>query len=571
MVRRFFNYYRPHFFYLGIDIVAVVFYSGLSLVLPLLIRELIDEVIPARDPSLLLRLSILVTLLCLFKFVFRFLQDYFGHLLSQLIERDLRADLFRHFQKLSFAFYDRRKVGELMSRMTNDISRVNAMANHAPEDLFTSVLMVLGSFVVLFTIDPLLALLTFTSVPIMFFFAVFFGKRMFKGFREVNKKIAVINHRVENTLSGIRVVKSFVRERYEIDRFQHDNQSYYQANARVILDLGIFLSGTSLIRDLAQLIVISSGGYFVYLNRVSVGDLVAFLFYVNIFLEPIQRLARVNEMVQLGFAGLERFFQILDTEPDIEDNPEALELVAPEGRIGFEELTFSYDRQTKVFRDLSLQVEAGETVALVGPSGVGKTTLCSLVPRFYDPDQGKVTIDGRDIRDFTIRSLRRNIGLVQQDVFLFSGTVQENISYGKPEASKEEIEEAARRAHAHGFIMELSEGYQTEIGERGVKLSGGQKQRLSLARIFLKDPPILILDEATSSLDAENEQYIQNSLEVLSRDRTTLIIAHRLSTIREADRIVVLDEEGIEAIGTHCQLLEEGGLYSSLYRSQFAS
>lgn len=571
MVRRFYQYYRPHALILWVDITSVFFYSLLSLILPLLLRQIIDEIIPQQDLSALYRLSGFIALLFLVKFIFRFLQDYYGHILAQLIERDMRAQLFSHFQRLSFTFFDHRKVGDLMSRMTNDISRVNAMANHAPEDIFTSVLMIIGAFVVLVSIDPLLSLLTFLSVPLMFFFTHFFGKRMFKGFRQVNRKIADINHRVENTLSGIRVVKSFVRENYELQRFDEKNQSYYSANARVIKDLGIFLAGISLIKDVAQLIVIFFGGYFVYLQRVSVGDLVAFLFYVTIFLEPIQRLARVNEMVQLGFSGLERFFQILDTQPDIQDRRWAVELKDPRGELVFSEVSFSYDNKNKVLRDISLTIKPGETLALVGPSGVGKTTLCSLIPRFYEVEAGRITIDGQDIRDITIKSLRRNIGIVQQDVFLFAGQVWENIAYGRPDATLAEMKEAARMAHAHQFIEHLPQGYDTEIGERGVKLSGGQKQRLSLARIFLKDPPILILDEATSSLDSENERLIQESLAHLLLGRTTIIIAHRLSTIEKAHRIVLLSEEGIEEMGSHEELLKMGGHYAALYRAQFAS
>lgn len=571
MIRRFYQYYRPHARILCIDIISVFFYSLLSLILPLILRHIIDEIIPAQDLDSLIRLSGLMALLFLVKFIFRFLQDYYGHILAQLIERDMRAQLFSHFQRLSFTFFDERKVGELMSRMTNDINRVNAMANHAPEDIFTSVLMILGAFAVLITIDPLLSLLTFLSVPLMFLFTYFFGRRMFKGFRQVNRKIADINHRVENTLSGIRVVKSFVRENYELKRFDVENQSYYWANARVIKDLGIFLAGISLIRDIAQLIVIFFGGYFVYLQRVSVGDLVAFLFYVTIFLEPIQRLARVNEMIQLGFSGLERFFQILDTQPDIQDKGGAVELNNPKGELIFEGVSFSYDNKNRVLQDLHLTIESGETLALVGPSGVGKTTLCSLIPRFYEVKEGRILLDGRDIRDFQVKSLRRNIGIVHQDVFLFAGEVWENIAYGRPEASLSQIKEAAEKAHAHHFIQELPQGYDTEIGERGVLLSGGQKQRLSLARIFLKDPPILILDEATSSLDSENERLIQESLSRLMVGRTTIIIAHRLSTIEQAHRIILLSEEGIEESGSHEELLQIGGHYAALYRAQFVS
>jgi ATP-binding cassette subfamily B protein len=381
--------------------------------------------------------------------------------------------------------------------------------------------------------------------------------------------MAEINHRLENTIAGIRVVQSFTMEDYEKDRFDRDNEYYYRASAGVMKHLGIFLSTTIFIEDMILLLVIASGGYFVYSGRISVGELVAFLFYVKIFVEPIVRLVRLNEQIQRALAGLERFYEFLDTRPDIKDSPGAVSPGRVKGDVEFRDVTFSYNGDEAVLKDFNLKVEAGDTIALVGPSGVGKSTLCSLIPRFYDVKEGAILVDGRDIRELKLRELRENIGIVQQDVFLFTGTVRENIAYGKPDASEEEIMEAAKNANAHDFIMQLPNGYDTGVGEKGVKLSGGQKQRISIARVFLKNPPILILDEATSSLDNESERIIQESLERLSKNRTTFVIAHRLSTIQHAKEIIVMSEQGIEEKGNHVELLQRGGLYARLYSAQF--
>ncbi len=569
MIRRFIRYYRPHWPLMVIDLFSVLVFSTLALALPILIRMLIDDIIPAKDLQGLLNLTVILTVMFVLKSLFRFGQAYCGHVLSHRIERDMRRDFFYHMQKLSFGFFDDRKTGDIMSRVTNDISKVNEMTNHAPEDIFSSFLMIAGSFLFLITINLKLTLITFLPVPILFLFSVKFGAKMFNGYRRVNRAMAEVNHRLENTIAGIRVVQSFTMEEYEKDRFDRDNEYYFASSARVMKYLGIFLSVTVFMEDITMLLVIASGGYFVYTGVLTVGELVAFLLYVKIFVEPIIRLARLNEHIQRALSGLERYYEFIDTRPDIKDKAGAVSLERVKGEIEFKGVNFSYNRDTTVLKDFSLGVEAGDIIALVGPSGVGKSTLCSLIPRFYDIEEGAILVDGIDIRNIKLKHLRENIGIVQQDVFLFTGSVRENIAYGRPDAAHEEIVQAAKNANAHEFIMQLPNGYDTGVGEKGVKLSGGQKQRISIARVFLKNPPILILDEATSSLDNTSERIIQESLERLAKNRTTFVIAHRLSTIQHAREIIVMSEGGIEEKGNHKELLQKGGLYSRLYNAQF--
>ncbi len=569
MIKRFVRYYIPHWPLLAADLFSVLVFSALALLLPILLSVFIDEIIPAKDLQGIINLTIFLMIMFLVKSLFRFGQAYCGHILAHRIERDMRRDFFYHLQKLSFGFFDERKTGDIMSRVTNDISKVNEMTNHAPEDIFSSFLMITGSFLFLITINVKLTLITFLPVPILFLFSVKYGARMFKGFRNVNRAMSEINHRLENTIAGIRVVQSFTMEEYEKGRFDRDNEYYYESSAGVMKHLGVFLSTTIFIEDITLLLVIASGGYFIYTGTLTVGELVAFMFYVKIFVEPIVRLARLNEHIQRALSGLERFYEFIDTRPDIKDRTGAAALKQVRGQVEFREVTFSYNEDTTVLRDFSLMVEAGDIIALVGPSGVGKSTLCSLIPRFYDIDGGAILIDDTDIRDIKLKLLRENIGIVQQDVFLFTGSVRENIAYGRPDATDAEIIDAAKNANAHGFIMQLPNGYDTGVGEKGVKLSGGQKQRISIARVFLKNPPILILDEATSSLDNTSEKIIQDSLERLAKNRTTFVIAHRLSTIQHAREIIVMSEEGIEEKGTHSELLRRGGLYARLYNAQF--
>jgi len=568
LFRRVIPYYRPYWHLLVSDLLAVGLMAALTLAVPYLLKVMVDSLIPAADLAAVLRLGLAVAAMILGKYGCNFYTLYAGHLLAVKMERDMRRDLFYHLQKLPFRFFDNRQTGELMSRMINDVGRVTDAVNHAPEDLFLAAAMLAGSYAVLFSLNWQLALICVIPVPLMAAYSGLLGGRIRQGFELVNDAVAGINARVENIISGIRVMQSFTREGHERENFDRLNDQHYRSWRSVLRTLGSFFGGVDLMRDVSRLVIIVAGGVFVLRGRMSLGTLVAFLFYVGIYLEPIERLSRTVEMMQRMGAGLRRFYEILDEEPEIRNAEDALELKEVQGRIDFEGVTFSYDGQRHVLRDLNLSIESGSVVALVGPSGAGKTTFCNLIPRFYEPEGGVVRIDGIDVRQATLRSLRAAVGTVQQDVFLFTGSVRDNIAYGNPEAAEEEIREAARRAGAKEFIEALPSGYDTQIGEKGVKLSGGQKQRLSIARAFLKDPRILILDEATSSLDTHTERIIQAALRELIRGRTTLIIAHRLSTIRNADEIIVLTENGIVQRGSHQELMRSPGLYKELYTLQ---
>ncbi|UCF97898.1 MAG: ABC transporter ATP-binding protein [Spirochaetaceae bacterium] len=568
MIRRVLVYYRPYWYLLASDLIAVTLIAALTIAVPYLLKVMVDTLIPAGDLKGIFRLGLLVTLMMLAKYGCNFYTLYAGHLMAVKMEKDMRRDLFYHLQSLSFRFFDNRQTGELMSRMINDIGRVTDAVNHAPEDIFLAVSMILGSYIVLFTLNWKLALICLLPVPIMAAYSGLLGGRIRRGFQGINDAIAEINAKVENIISGIRIMQSFTREKQEREHFDHLNRSYYRSWRSVLWILGSFYGGVFLMQDVSRLVIIVAGGLFVISGALSLGTLVAFIFYVGIYLEPIERLSRTVEMVQRMGAGLKRFFEIMDEKPDIREVPGAAALKAIAGRIDFENVTFSYDTRRHVLRNLNLTIAPGSVVALVGPSGAGKTTFCHLIPRFYEPEAGRVLVDGMDVGRVSLKSLREAIGIVQQDVFLFTGTIRDNIAYGKPGATLEEIEQAARRAGAHSFIHELPAGYDTHIGEKGVKLSGGQKQRVSIARAFLKNPRILILDEATSSLDTHTEMIIQEALEKLIEGRTTLIIAHRLSTIRNADEIVVLTEAGIVQRGTHAQLIGQAGLYADLYNAQ---
>ncbi len=568
LFRRVIPYYRPYWHLLVSDLLAVGLMAALTLAVPYLLKVMVDTLIPAADLAAVLRLGLAVAAMILGKYGCNFYTLYAGHLMAVKMERDMRRDLFYHLQKLPFRFFDNRQTGELMSRMINDVGRVTDAVNHAPEDLFLAAATLAGSYAVLFSLNWQLALICLIPVPLMAAYSGLLGGRIRQGFERINDAVAGINARVENIISGIRVMQSFTREGHERENFDRLNDQHYRSWRSVLRTLGSFFGGVDLMRDVSRLVIIVAGGVFVLRGRMSLGTLVAFLFYVGIYLEPIERLSRTVEMMQRMGAGLRRFYEILDEEPEIRNAEDALELKEVQGRIDFEGVTFSYDGQRHVLRDLNLSIESGSVVALVGPSGAGKTTFCNLIPRFYEPEGGVVRIDGIDVRQATLRSLRAAVGTVQQDVFLFTGSVRDNIAYGNPEAAEEEIREAARRAGAKEFIEALPSGYDTQIGEKGVKLSGGQKQRLSIARAFLKDPRILILDEATSSLDTHTERIIQAALRELIRGRTTLIIAHRLSTIRNADEIIVLTENGIVQRGSHQELMRSPGLYKELYTLQ---
>lgn len=543
-----------------------------DLVFPMFTRKMINEIIPAGRMDLLLRWSIFMAFLFLIRFISFYIVAYWGHLLGVRIEKDMRSDVFTHLQTLPFSYYDKNKTGHIMSRIVNDLRDITELAHHGPEDLFISLVMLIGSFIILLTIEWRLTLILFAFIPIMMGYVMYKRKKMSESFKEVRVKIADINSQLENSISGARVAKSFTNEEYEIEKFEQGNYAFSNARRKAYKVMAEFTSVMGIMTNILNLLVISIGGYFVYLEILNFGDLFSFTLYVNFFMQPLRRLTQFTEQFQDGMTGFNRFLEIMEIEPSIVDKEDAIELEDPKGKIEFRDVSFSYsDDEDTVLRNVNLTIEAGKTVALVGPSGAGKTTLCHLIPRFYEVQEGDIFIDGININDVKLKSLRTKVGLVQQDVFLFTGTIKENILYGDPNASEEEIIQAAKSASIHEFIESLPEGYDTDIGEKGVRLSGGQKQRISISRLFLKNPPILILDEATSALDNETEILIQASLEKLAEDRTSLIIAHRLSTIKNADEIIVLTKDGIEEQGSHEELMDKKGLYEKLYSSQFKS
>lgn len=542
----------------------------IDLVFPQVTRWTINEVIPAKNLNMIITIGVVMFILYIIRYVLNYIVDYWGHVLGVRMEYDMRKDLFSHLQKLSFNYYDNTKTGHIMSRLVNDLNEISELAHHGPEDTFIAIVTLLGSFVIMFSINWQLTLIIFLLIPIMVYFAISKNKLMQHAFKDMRLKIADINAQVEDSISGVRVVKSFTNEWYEQEKFSVGNKNFRLSRENAFKVMAQFFSGIQFFSNAINLVVLIAGGLFIYYDKLTIGDLVGFLLYVSIFLQPIRRITALVENYQRGMAGFRRFTETLDINPDIVNDKDAVKVGRLKGHIKFDSVTFSYNNKANVLKNINLNIKPGETVAFVGPSGAGKTTLCSLIPRFYEIDKGSILIDNMDIRKMTQRSLRQNIGIVQQDVFLFSGTVRDNISYGRVGATLEEIVEASKMANAHDFIMSLEKGYDTYIGERGVKLSGGQKQRLSIARIFLKNPPILILDEATSALDNETEKVIQESFEKLSECRTTLVIAHRMATIRNADRILVLTEDGIVEEGDHNTLINSSGVYSKLYKAQFS-
>ena len=495
-----------------------------------------------------------------------------GHIMGTKIETDMRHDLFAHLQKLSFSYYDNTKIGTLMSRITNDLFDVTEFAHHCPEEFFIAGIKIVCSFILLCTMSVPLTLIVFSVIPVMIAVLIFFRFKMKKNFSESRKHIGELNSQIEDSLLGIRVVKSFARESLEQEKFDKGNKKFLKLKSERYHIMGAFTSSTRLFDGIMYIVVVVIGALFMLpgapeFARISTADYVAYLMFVSTLLTSIRRIVEFAEQFQQGMSGIERFQEIMDTEPDIKDSKDATDLENVKGDVSFRDVSFRYESENRdVLTHLNLEVKAGESIALVGPSGGGKTTLCSLIPRFYDTTSGDILVDGKDIKSVTMKSLRDNVGVVAQDVYLFSSSVRENIAYGKVDATDEEIMEAAKLAGAHDFISFLPEGYNTYVGERGVKLSGGQKQRISIARLFLKNPPILILDEATSALDNESEKLVQESLEKLAKGRTTFTIAHRLTTIRNADRILVLTENGIEESGTHAELISKGGIYSELYK-----
>lgn len=569
MIKRFVKYYRPHLPLFFLDFGCAFLMAVLDLVFPMVSRYTINTVLPDGNLNLLIIIGVALLALYILRYILNYIVDYFGHVLGVRMEYHMRKDLFSHIQKLSFNYFDNTKVGHIMSRLVNDLNEISELAHHGPEDLFIATVTLLGSFIIMLTINWQLTLIVFAVIPVMLYFALRQNRKMQFAFRDMRLKIADINAQVEDSIAGVRVVKSFTNEWYEQQKFEEGNNNFRLSRENAFKVMAHFFSGIGFFSNLINLLVLFIGGLFIYYNRLTVGDLVGFILYVSMFLQPIRRITALVENYQRGAAGFNRFLETLDINPDIVDSPDAVEIGRLDGNIQFNEVTFSYNNKGNVLENIDFTIGKGETVAFVGPSGSGKTTLCSLIPRFYEIDKGGILIDGMDIRKMTQRSLRDNIGIVQQDVFLFSGTVRDNIAYGKIAATDEEIIEAAKLANAHEFIMALENGYNTYIGERGVKLSGGQKQRISIARIFLKNPPILILDEATSALDNETEKVIQESFVKLAKSRTTLVIAHRMATIRNVDRIMVLTEDGIIEEGSHNSLMAEEGVYARLYKAQF--
>lgn len=570
MLKRFISYYKPHKKLFFIDMFFAFLISVFDLIFPIFTRKMINEIIPNGQMNLLITWTIIMAILFILRYISTYIVAYWGHLLGVKIEHDMRRDLFSHLQTLPFSYYDNTKTGHIMSRMINDLRDITELAHHGPEDLFISGVMLVGSFTILLTIEWRLTLILFAFIPIMIYFAISKRKRMEESFRKVREKIANVNSQLENSISGIRVSKSFTNEDYEIEKFNYGNMEFANARKGSYKVMAEFISGIGIISNVLNLLVISLGGYFVYKEIINFGDLFAYTLYVNFFMQPIRRLTEFTQQLQDGMTGFERFLEVMDIESDIVDGPNSIDIADMKGEISFKNVSFAYNNgEDVVLSNLNLNIEAGKTVALVGPSGAGKTTLCHLLPRFYEIKDGAIEIDHVDIRNIKLKSLRKNIGLVQQEVFLFTGTIKDNILYGNPQASDDELIDSAKKASIHDFILTLPDGYNTYIGEKGVKLSGGQKQRISIARLFLKNPPVLILDEATSALDNETEIMIQKSLNELARGRTTLIIAHRLSTIKNADEILVLTSEGIIESGNHDKLIQENGLYTRLYNSQF--
>ena len=563
------SYYRPYLHIFLADMVFATLSASVALTIPLVVRYVTGTLVYMEKDRMLTglwQIGLFLAALLLVDLFSRYFIGNYGHVMGAKIEYNMRAEIFDHMQKLSFAFYDDAKVGQLMSRITTDLFDITELLHHGPENIILSVLKILGALVILVNINGMLALAAFLVLPFMFAFAFVLNKKMRSAFRRNRVKIADINAQIEDNLSGIRVVKSFANEEVENKKFKQGNDGFLAAKRNSYRYMGCFQAGVGVFTTLIQVNVILVGGALIASGRMNISDLVTFLLYIGVFSEPIKTLVDFTEQFQNGYTGFERFREIMDIEPDIEDSPDAVEMTDVQGHITFEDVSFRYNENTdKVLNHVDLDVPAGAYTALVGASGAGKTTLCSLIPRFYDVTGGRVLIDGRDVRSVTLKSLRSQIGMVQQDVYLFAGTIYENIAYGKPGATREEVIEAAKNANAHEFICQFPDGYETDIGQRGIKLSGGQKQRLSIARVFLKNPPILIFDEATSALDNESEHVVQESLERLAKNRTTFVIAHRLTTIQNAENILVLTDDGIAESGTHQELLDKGGIYEKLY------
>ena len=573
LVKRFVSYYKPHRKLFAIDMACAFIVAVCDLFYPIIAGNIIDDYVPNQNLGLLLTWSGVLLGIYLVKAVLNYVIQYWGHIVGVRIQGDMRRDMFRHMQKLPFAFFDENKTGTLLSRMVNDLQDVSELAHHGPEDLFLSLIMLVGSFIILAGTDLLLTVIIFAFLPVMVFVASKLRKGMQEAFRATRVEVGEVNANVETAIAGMRVSRSYTAASHENRKFDSANERFKLARGRAYREMGKFHSSMTLFNDLLYLIVLVAGGLFFFYGRISIGDFTKYILFITMFLKPINRLVNIFEQLQNGMTGFQRFVEIMDQKDETDTG--TIEADALRGNIVFDHVSFRYensdarDVESKVIHDLSMHIEPGKTVALVGPSGGGKTTICNLIPRFYEADEGTIYIDGVDIRDPTRESLRRNIGIVAQDVFLFNGSIRENIAYGNLDATDEEIVEAAKKAHIHDYIMTLDHGYDTGVGERGVKLSGGQKQRISIARVFLKNPSILILDEATSALDNATEMLIQQALNDLSHGRTCIVVAHRLSTIKNADEIIVLTKDGITERGTHEELIAAGGMYAKLYQYQF--
>lgn len=565
VLRRFVSYYRPHAKLFAADMTCAFSMAAIDLVFPVITRRLISDVIPGGKVDILIFMILGLTALYVVRLFLNYFVNYYGHIVGVRMEYDMRKDLFSHLQMLSFKFYDKMRTGQLMSRMMNDLNEITELAHHGPEDVFLSVIMMAGSVMILSTIEWRLTLIVLALVLIMSWFAITRRTRMSRAFIEVRKKIANVNSQLESSISGIRVSRAFANEEYEKTKFDTGNEEFKGSKDEAYKYMAQYAAGIDFIANMLNVSVFAVGGVFMYKGIIDVADLIAFLLYINLAVQPVRRLAQFVQQYESGMAGFGRFSEILEQDPDITEKENALVLEQVKGTVVFDDVTFSYNSGEDVLRNVSFDIGEGQIVALVGPSGGGKTTICNLIPRFYDVEKGSVKIDGIDIRDITLKSLRENIGIVQQDVFLFAGSIKDNILYGRVDANYDEMVEAAVKANIHDFVMSLPDKYDTYVGERGIQLSGGQKQRISIARVFLKNPPMLILDEATSALDNQTELIIQKSLFELSKGRTTLVIAHRLSTIRNADYIIYIDKEGIREKGTHDELMNKNGFYARLH------
>lgn len=569
MLKKFFSFYKPHKRLFVIDFSSAVFVAILELAFPMAVSWFIDVLLPTGDWNMIVKVSILLLLVYILSTFLNYVVSYLGHKLGINIETDMRQQLFNHVQRQSFRFFDNTKTGHVMSRITNDLFDIGELAHHGPEDLFIAIMTLIGAFIIMFNLNPELAVIAIVMVPFLAIVATYGNIMMNKAWKNMYGKIADVNARVEDSVSGVRVVQSFTNENFEIDRFKQDNGQFRLAKLKAYKVMAGTHSSIYMMTRLVTLVVLVVGAWFTYKGALKPGELVGFILYVNVLIKPVDKITALLELYPKGMAGFKRFLDLMEQEPEIKDRPNALSVTHLNGDIEFENVNFRYDEHKSVLEDINLSIKSGETVAFVGPSGAGKTTICSLIPRFYEVNEGTISIDGLNIQDVTMKSLRSQIGIVQQDVFLFTGTIEENIAYGKKDATTEEIREAAKKAHLEDFIAGLPHGYDTQIGERGLKLSGGQKQRLAIARMFLKNPPILILDEATSALDTETEKIIQKSLMELAENRTTLIIAHRLATIRDADRVLVVTEDGIAEDGSYNELVAQDGIFARLHNIQF--